>query len=403
MARTSPHLHADYDLPLPQIDMRDGVPHAMQFADSYYNADDGLAETRHVFLEGNDLPARMKAASHLTIGETGFGTGLNLLAVMAEMQNHPHCQIDFVSFEAQPLDAEMMAAAHAAFPQLAGLASQLRQALPPRWPGHHLVVLCGGRLTLHLHYGDMGAILPTLDIAVDCWFLDGFAPARNPSAWTADILSEVGRLTEIGGSFASFTAAGEVRRGLAAAGFAVAKSTGYGRKRDMIRGVREGTALPHVSSITASPRRIAIIGAGIAGAALAAGLSRRGAAPVLLDAAAGLASAASGNRAALQSPRLTVDHNAMSRLSAACLSWAARCSDAAGATLAAGVLALDAPDRMAARHAIFRQQRWPASLLRDADTVLDAETGQGNLLRIWPGDSAFNTGKGTCRRCRISW
>ena len=377
MARTSPHLHADYDLPLPQIDMRDGVPHAMQFADSYYNADDGLAETQHVFLEGNDLPARMKAASHLTIGETGFGTGLNLLAVMAEMQNHPHCQIDFVSFEAQPLDAEMMAAAHAAFPQLAGLASQLRQALPPRWPGHHLVVLCGGRLTLHLHYGDMGAILPTLDIAVDCWFLDGFAPARNPSAWTADILSEVGRLTEIGGSFASFTAAGEVRRGLAAAGFAVAKSPGYGRKRDMIRGVREGTALPHVSSIAAPPRRIAIIGAGIAGAALAAGLSRRGAAPVLLDAAAGLASAASGNRAALQSPRLTVDHNAMSRLSAACLSWAARCSDAAGATLAAGVLALDAPDRMAARHAIFRQQRWPASLLRDADTVLDAETGQG--------------------------
>ena len=102
MARTSPHLHADYDLPLPQIDMRDGVPHAMQFADSYYNADNGLAETRHVFLEGNDLPARMKAASHLTIGETGFGTGLNLLAVMAEMQNYPHCQIDFVSFEAQP-------------------------------------------------------------------------------------------------------------------------------------------------------------------------------------------------------------------------------------------------------------------------------------------------------------
>ena len=238
MARTSPNLHADYDLPLPQIDMRDGVPHAMQFADSYYNADDGLAETRHVFLEGNDLPARMKAASHLTIGETGFGTGLNLLAVMAEMQNHPHCQIDFVSFEAQPLDAEMMAAAHAAFPQLAGLASQLRKALPPRWPGHHLVVLCGGRLTLHLHYGDMGAILPTLDIAVDCWFLDGFAPARNPSAWTTDILSEVGRLTEIGGSFASFTAAGEVRRGLSAAGFLVAKSPGYGSKRDMIRGVR---------------------------------------------------------------------------------------------------------------------------------------------------------------------
>ena len=154
----------------------------------------------------------------------------------------------------------MMAAAHAAFPQLAGLASQLRQALPPRWPGYHLVVLCGGRLTLHLHYGDMGAILPTLDIAVDCWFLDGFAPARNPSAWTADILSEVGRLTEIEAALPALQPP-VVRRGLAAAGFAVAKFPGYGRKRDMIRGVREGTALPHVSSIAAPPMRIAIIGA----------------------------------------------------------------------------------------------------------------------------------------------
>lgn len=377
MARISPHLNADYDLPLPQIDMRDGVPYATQFADSYYNADDGLAETRHIFLDGNELPARMKATSHLTIGETGFGTGLNLLVVMDEMQNHPHCQIDYVSFEAQPMDAVMMAAAHAAFPQLAGLANQLRQALPPRWPGYHLVVLCGGRLTLHLHYGDMGAILPTMDIAVDYWFLDGFAPARNPSAWTADILSEIGRLTAIRGSFSTFTAAGDVRRGLTAAGFAVEKSPGYGRKRDMIRGVREGAALPHMLSSTTPPMRIAVIGAGIAGAALAAGLSRRGATPVLLDAATGLASGASGNRAALQSPRLSVDHNAMSRLSAACLSWAARCSDTAGATLAAGVLALDAPERMAARHTIFRQQRWPASLLRDPETALDAETGQG--------------------------
>ena len=393
MTRASPHLHADYDLPSPQIEMQDGVPHATLFGDSYYNADDGLAETRHVFLDGNDLPERMAAASHLTIAETGFGTGLNLLAVMAEMKRHAHLQLDYISFEAQPMDAAMMAATHAAFPEIAVEAEALRAALPPRWPGYHLVVLCAGRLTLHLHYGEVGTMLPMLDMAVDSWFLDGFAPARNPSIWTADILMEIGRLTVPNGSFASFTVAGSVRRGLEVAGFAVEKAPGYGRKRNMIRGRKAGHApegsaseksglgksgLGKSAPERAAPARIAIIGAGIAGAALAAGLLRRGATPLLVDSADVPARAASGNRAALQSPRLTVDHNPMSRLSAACLSWAARASDAADAVLASGVLAMDAPERMAARHAVFRQQNWPDSLLRAADPAMLAKAG-GNM------------------------
>ena len=386
MTRLSPHLNANYDLPVPQIDMAGGVPRARAFDDSYYNADDGLAETRHVFLDGNDLPARMATADHLTIAETGFGTGLNLLAVMAVMKQHPHLQIDYVSLEAAPLDAGMMAAAHAAFPAVGDEASALRAALPPRWPGYHLVALAGGRISLHLHYGDAAAILPTLDITADCWFLDGFAPARNPSLWTSDVLSQIGRLTADGGSFASFTAAGDVRRGLQDAGFDVCKAAGFGRKRDMIRGIkRPATAAeghdsqnpisPPNASRQKYPGRIAIIGAGIAGASVAAGLARRGAEPLLIDSASALASAASGNRAALQSPRLSVDHNAMSRLSASCLSFAARTADTAGATIAAGVLAIDAPDRMAERHAVFRQQSWPDSLVRDAGTIPSSATG----------------------------
>jgi tRNA 5-methylaminomethyl-2-thiouridine biosynthesis bifunctional protein len=389
MTRLSPHLNAVYDLPVPQIDMADGVPRARDFDDSYYNADDGLAETRHVFLDGNDLPARMAAADHLTIAETGFGTGLNLLAVMAALKQYPHLQIDYLSLEASPLDADMMAAAHAAFPAVGDEASGLRAALPPRWPGYHLVILAGGRVSLHLHYGDAGDILPTLDISADCWFLDGFAPARNPSLWTPGLLSQIGRLTADGGSFASFTAAGDVRRGLQDAGFDVHKAAGFGRKRDMIRGsmrrsaaaaVTEGPKKQDASHPSHThrfnpPGRVAIIGAGIAGASVAAGLARRGAEPLLIDSASVPASAASGNRAALQSPRLSVDHNAMSRLSASCLSFAARAADAAGATIAAGVLALDAPDRMAARHAIFRQQSWPDSLLRDAAAMQPAPPG----------------------------
>ena len=181
MAAQSPHLGADYDLPRADLAFRDGVPFAAAFDDGYYNADDGLAESRHVFIGGNGLPARMWESHHLTIAETGFGTGLNLLAVMAEMDRHPHLRLDYISFEGLPLTAEEMEQAHAPFTAVATEAAALREALPPRWPGYHLVQLCGGRLTLHLHYGEIGVLLPSLDFRADCWFLDGFAPAITSS------------------------------------------------------------------------------------------------------------------------------------------------------------------------------------------------------------------------------
>lgn len=367
MAAQSPHLGADYDLPPADIGFVEGVPQAVGFGDGYYNADNGLAESRHVFMDGNDLSARMRVSSHLTIAETGFGTGLNLLAVMAELDRHPHLHLDFISFEGFPLTVAQMQQAHAPFAEMVPHAEQLRAAMPPRWPGYHLVPLCKGRLSLHLHYGEIGSVLPQLDFSADACFLDGFAPARNPSMWTDEILGHVGRLTRPGGTLASFTAAGGVRRGLENAGFSVERVPGYGRKRQMIRGFRQG----HSEEPDRRPQRIAVIGGGIAGASVVAGLRRRGANAVLLEAGNGPGMGASGNRMALQSPRLTVDHNAMSRFSAACLSLAARLSDAAGATVGTGVLALDSPDRMAARHEMFRSQSWPLDLLRptNADDV----------------------------------
>ena len=360
MAAKSPHLGADYDLAAPEVSFHDGVPYAAGFDDGYYSAEDGFAETRHVFLDGNDLPARMAQAGHLTVAETGFGTGLNLLAVMDLMVRYPQCHLDFISLEAFPLDAEIMARAHGPFTGLAVHAAALRDALPPRWPGYHLVSLCDGRLTLHLHYGDASDILPSLDFQADAWFLDGFAPARNPRMWQAEILAEIGRLTRAGGTLASFTAAGEVRRGLEAAGFRVERVPGFGRKRQMIRGWRTGGD----ARASSTPKSVAVIGGGIAGASVAAGLRRRGAHAVILERGAGFGAGASGNRMALQSPRLSVDHNAMSRLSASCLSLASRLSDAAGAVVGRGVVALDAPPRLAERHAIFRTQHWPEDLLQ---------------------------------------
>ena len=382
MPSSSPHSNANRLPGRPDTVIRDGVPFSPGHDDLYYSASDGLAESRHVFLDGNAIGARVAGgATHLTIAETGFGTGLNLVALMAEMARHPDLHVDYVSIEASPLDAEMMRACHASFAGVEAHADELRRALPPLWAGYHLVRLAGGRLTLHLHYTAAGAILPVLDFRADAWFLDGFAPSRNPDMWSDDLLMHIGRLTAAGGTAASFTSAGAVRRGLEAAGFEVERRPGFARKREMIVAtkVRDAGAGPRTGKVGSQRRAnqnagvlsagasrqapvVAVVGAGIAGASVAAGLARRGAAPILLDAAQRPGAGASGNRLALQAPRLSIDHNAAARLSVACLSYAARLADSCGASVAKGVLATDS-ERLAERHDILRGQRWPQSLL----------------------------------------
>ncbi len=258
-----------------------------------------------------------------------------------------------------------MAQSHQAFPDLARHSDELIAALPPQWPGLHRRDFLQGRLRLHLIYGDANDAVAKADFAADAWFLDGFTPAKNPQLWNQDLLMAVGRLTRAGGSFATFTVASAVRQRLAEAGFELEKRPGFGRKRDMLVGrKRTGTLTPQ----PAKPKRnIAIIGGGIAGASVAAGLVARGITPHIIDARDRLAGGASGNRLALQSPRLSVDHNVASRMSADCLSFAARCSDAALAVVADRVISLDWPDREAVRQAKFRTQFWPDDLMQFVD------------------------------------
>lgn len=205
----------------PELIWRDGgVPEAVQFSDPYFSMEGGLAETRHVFLSGNDLPARLRPGFH--VAELGFGTGLNLLA-LAQLTEVP---IRMTSFEAWPLGPEQLQRAHMAFPELAELASELQRG----W-GNSVIQV--GKIELHLITGDVRTVLPEWDGQADAWFLDGFAPAKNPEMWAEDLLKEVGAHTAPGGSFATYTAAGHVRRSLEAAGFTVERRPGFGRKRHM--------------------------------------------------------------------------------------------------------------------------------------------------------------------------
>ena len=363
------HHAADYQLATAPLSQRDGILRADDFDDLYFSADDGYGEAHHVFLAGNELPQRLATASHFTIAETGFGTGLNFLALLALLDDRAisdqrPCQIDYISVESRPLPAAVIAQSHQAFPALTNYSRDLVAALPPYWPGLHRCDFFDGRVRLHLIYGDAADALAKADFSADAWFLDGFTPAKNPQLWTSDLLQSVGRLTRAGGSFATFTAARLVRQRLIDAGFDVEKRPGFGRKRDMLAGRKVSAVAP---SLDLANCRIGIIGGGIAGASVAAGLAARGLVPHLVEAGEGLAGGASGNRLAVQSPRLSVDHNAASRLSADCLSYAARCSDAAAATIADKVISLDWPAREAVRQAKFRTQFWPEDLMQFVD------------------------------------
>ncbi len=211
-----------------------GVPVSTAFQDPYYSREDGLAESRHVFLAANGLPERFRHGFH--IAELGFGTGLNMLAAWQAFRRHGSGgSLHYTAFELAPMRRDDMARALSAFDALSGEASALLQAWPPK----------GGRLELpglcfQLIPGDARETLPRWEGMADAWFLDGFAPARNPELWEPGLMAQVARHTVPGGSFATYSAAGAVRRALAEAGFAVKRLKGFGRKRHMCAGRLEG-------------------------------------------------------------------------------------------------------------------------------------------------------------------
>ncbi|MBU2992561.1 tRNA (5-methylaminomethyl-2-thiouridine)(34)-methyltransferase MnmD [Octadecabacter sp. 1_MG-2023] len=209
------------------LEWRDGTtPVSVQFDDPYFSLDDGLAETRHVFLDGNDLPARFEDGFH--VGELGFGTGLNFLVTLAAWRAAGVTgKLHFTSFEAFPmLMADMMRALQA----FEGLPIDAFEC--GTFPS-----FSGPDFELRIIVGDARETLPHWDGKADAWYLDGFSPAKNPELWGDDLMAQIGKHTAQGGTCATYTAAGFVRRALVDAGFDIERTKGFGRKRHMSRGI----------------------------------------------------------------------------------------------------------------------------------------------------------------------
>ncbi|MBN3964930.1 bifunctional tRNA (5-methylaminomethyl-2-thiouridine)(34)-methyltransferase MnmD/FAD-dependent 5-carboxymethylaminomethyl-2-thiouridine(34) oxidoreductase MnmC [Pseudomonas gregormendelii] len=318
-------------LPHAQLDWDDqGLPRSRVFDDVYFSDLSGLDETRYVFLQQNALSERfatLQAGERLVIGETGFGTGLNFLCAwqLFEAQAVPGARLHFVSVEKYPLTLPDLQRALALWPELKPFADQLLAQYVAIHQGFQRLVLDNGRVTLTLLIGDALEQLPQLDAQVDAWFLDGFAPAKNPDMWTAELFAELARLAAPGSTISTFTSTGWVRRLLNAAGFKMKRTPGIGHKWEILRGVFLGWPQEAAPPAVTKPwfarplpltgeRHAMVIGAGLAGCATAASLAARGWRVSLLERHTALAQEASGNPQGVLYLKLSAHGTALSQL-----------------------------------------------------------------------------------------
>ncbi|TBW01757.1 bifunctional tRNA (5-methylaminomethyl-2-thiouridine)(34)-methyltransferase MnmD/FAD-dependent 5-carboxymethylaminomethyl-2-thiouridine(34) oxidoreductase MnmC [Azotobacter chroococcum] len=369
-----------------------GQPLSRGFGDVYFSRASGLEETRYVFLAHNALPLRfaaLPAGGRLSVGETGFGTGLNFLCAwqLFERTAPADTRLHFVSVERFPLTRADLQKALALWPELAPWADALLAQYVAVHPGFQRFVFAEGRVVLTLLVGDVLERLPELDARIDAWFLDGFAPAKNPEMWTPALFAELARLSAPGASLATFTSAGFVRRGLNAAGFAMQRVKGFGQKREMLAGRFEGTpqaaAKPWFARPPrpAGPREALVIGAGLAGCAAAASLARRGWQVTLLERRNGVAEETSGNPQGVLYLKLSAHGTALSRLILAGFGFTRRLLqrlEPGRDWSPCGVLQLASDAREAARQAELAAA-FPADLLHGLDRA-EAEERAGVAL-----------------------
>ncbi len=297
------------------------VPFSPQFGDVYHSAQGALAQAHHVFLRGNGLPERWRGRPRFTVCETGFGLGLNFLALWQAWRQDPSrcAALHMVSIEAHPFTVGQLAHwLHKLVPDdLRPLADALLAQWPALVPGLHRLEFDGAAVTLTLGFGRAETVVPRLQLAADAFFLDGFAPKRNPEMWSADLLAQLAQLGAPGATAATWATAGAMRRALKAAGFEVKKHRGFGPKRDMTmaRLLTPGSIADRALAAIQSRGQAVVIGAGLAGAGMAEALARRGwDVVVLADASAppGL-----GHLAAALTPLVDRDDSPRARLARA--------------------------------------------------------------------------------------
>ncbi len=302
-----------------QLTWKDGQPYSTIFEDIYFSQDHGMQETEYVFLQQNQLEQRWQHLdkTHFTIIETGFGTGLNFLSScqLWLKTSQAHQRLHFISCEQYPLSLAQMQQAHALWPELADISAALLEQYAYLGQGFHRFHLFHQRISLTLFIGDVMEMMKQLHSYADAWFLDGFAPAKNPTMWQREMFDWMARHSQANTTFATFTAAGEVKRGLQNAGFVVNKIAGFGKKREMLSGHFSADTIKArpTASLTKSQSAI-VLGAGVSGLTSAHALAKRGWQCTVIEQHHDIAQEASGNPVAVLYPKPNDGDNPLNQI-----------------------------------------------------------------------------------------
>lgn len=273
------------------VNWQDGSPVSSTYGDIYFSRGDAIAESSATYLDGIAMDSLWQRCDHVTIAETGFGTGLNFLLTWQRWKAMG-CpgNLTYISVEGHPFDQEALAHTHQSFPELSELASELQAKWPPAARGYHLRLFESGKLALLLLFGDAKKQLDQLQASVDAWYLDGFSPANNPDMWNETVFTHIARTAKPECRLATYTAAGFVKRGLEAVGFEIEKTAGYGKKRERLVGTYKGIDKRSIwqgcdwsAPPPANPGSTLVIGAGIAGISTASALKRLGQRVTLIE------------------------------------------------------------------------------------------------------------------------
>ena len=349
------------------ISSKKGV-YSRRYDDIYFDKTDGIKEKEYVYLNANNLANRIKLSDKLCIAELGFGTGLNFILTwrLWKKNRKPNSSLTYISFEKAPLSKKEMTRVYKKFKELNDFSDQLIQKLTDNYKTNRTIYFKLENINLILIYDDF-SLLTNFDFKADIWFLDGFAPSKNPEVWDNSYYKNIYNRTNLKGSLSTFTSSGLVRRGLALAGFRVTKVSGFGQKREMLKAIKIEPDIKLKVNLnyenTIGP--VAIIGAGISGASLAYAFRKRNIECYIVEKSSNVASGASGNKLALQMPKMTADNSPYGLMSLEAFTFSRNLAkELKAAPRSDGLILLPSRDREIIKFKKLLESGWPNDLIQ---------------------------------------
>ena len=343
--------------------------YSKSYNDIYFDKLNGPKETEHVYLNTNNLTKKFKNKQKFVIAEIGFGTGLNFLLTwkLWKENRKTNGSLTYISFENAPLSKKDIEKVYKKFKKLDGYSSFLLKNIPARCKSTHRIFIKADNINLILIYDDITSLI-NFNFKADTWFLDGFSPKKNPLVWTDKLFKQLYNFTNLDGSLSTFSVAGHIRRGLLKAGFKVSKVSGYGNKKEISYAIKKDLINSNQYKFRCEKKigPVAIIGSGISGASLAYALRKRNIECFIIDKSYKLANGASGNKLALQMPKLTMDDSPYGLLSLEAFLYSRKIAKNLNAIPRSdGLVLIPSRDRDIIKFKKLLENNWPLDLLNN--------------------------------------